>query len=45
MISATISTMKVEKRIAAQSGMREWTTIGSDSRATALATRRVTKKR
>lgn len=35
----------VENKIAAQSGISECTTIGSDSSATALATRRVTKKR
>lgn len=37
--------MNVENRMAAQSGMRVWTTKGRDSRAIALATSKVTRKR
>lgn len=40
-----MSTIKVEKRMAAQSGIRVWTTRGSDSKAIAFATNKVTKKR
>ena len=43
--SATTSTTIVEKRMAAQSGMRVWMTRGRDSRTIALPTRRVVRKR
>ena len=43
--SATINTTTVEKRMAAQSGMRVWITRGRDSRTMALPTRRVVRNR
>ena len=42
---ATMRTTTVEKRIAAQSGISVWITMGSDSRTIALPTRRVVRKR
>lgn len=44
-ISATMRTIKVLNIIAAQSGIKEWTTIGKDYKAIALASRSVTRNK